>query len=246
MSKKAFIDAILISWAVILLVTQFNWRARDFWVELKFKFFNPNAVVEQQEKIDSILGQFSTIPYDQLDDDYLEYTKSNRSKYKQMLQNATYYEVPRDAFNQFIVGRTRIKDYLCKDKYYKNAILGKQKTVYWLIDKKLLYKTLELQQTLAKLGYNPNGFKVISAHREPRYNEKIRGAGKSKHVLGQAVDARTRDVNKDGRVNQKDKQILLNLLDKKIIKNQGGIGKYPGTRSIHYDVRGSRARWDDF
>jgi len=200
----------------------------------------------QQAKIDSILLQFPVIRYDQLDDDYVNYTKSNQIKYRQMLQGAVYYEVPRDAFNQFIVGRTRIKDYLCKDKYYKRAIFGKQKSVYWLIDKKLLYKTLQLQQVLAKLGYNPNGFKVISAHREPRYNEKIKGAGRSKHVLGQAVDARTRDVNKDGHVNQEDKQILLNLLDKRIIKNEGGIGKYPGTLSIHYDVRGKRARWDNF
>ena len=246
MSKAAFYNAILLSWAVLLLLTQFNWQARDFWVELKFNFLSTNTAVKAQGKIDSILAQFPTIPYEELDEQYLKTTKSDHSKYAQMLQSATYYEVPRNAFNQFIVGRTRIKDYLCKDQYYKKAILGKQKTVYWLIDKKLLYKTLELQHTLRELGYNPNGFKVISAHREPRYNEKIKGAGRSKHVLGQAVDARTRDVNNDGRVNQKDKKILLKILDQKIIKDKGGIGKYPGTLSLHYDVRGERARWDSF
>ena len=246
MSKNAFYNAILFAWAVLLLATQFNWKTRDFWIELKFNFLSGNDVVVAQGKIDSILAQFQTIPYEQLDDEYLKSTKSDRPKYAKMLEGAIYYEVPRDAFNQFIVGRTRIKDYLCKDQYYKRAILGKQKKVYWLIDKKLLYKTLELQQTLKEQGYNPNGFKVISAHREPRYNEKIKGAGKSKHVLGQAVDARTKDVNKDGRTNQYDKEILLKILDQKVIKNKGGIGKYPGTLSIHYDVRGKRARWDNY
>lgn len=246
MSKRFFYDAILLSWAIILLATQFNWKVRDFWVELKFKYLNTNTQVEEQGKIDSILAQFQTITYEQLDDEYLKSTKSNRPKYAKMLKTAIYYEVPRDAFNQFIVGRTRIKDYLCKDQYYKKAILGKQKSVYWLIDKKLLYKTLELQKTLKQEGYNPNGFKVISAHREPRYNEKIKGAGRSKHVLGQAVDARTRDVNNDGRTNRRDKEILLKILDKKIIKEKGGIGKYPGTLSIHYDVRGNKARWDNY
>jgi len=35
-------------------------------------------------------------------------------------------------------------------------------------------------------------------------------------------------------------------LEKKVIKNEDGLGLYPGTQSVHYDVRGVRARWDSF
>lgn len=38
----------------------------------------------------------------------------------------------------------------------------------------------------------------------------------------------------------------MDLLETKIIKNTGGIGKYVETMSIHFDVRGWRARWNSY
>lgn len=43
-----------------------------------------------------------------------------------------------------------------------------------------------------------------------------------------------------------DKQIVLDFLDKEIIGNKGGIGLYPGTKAVHFDVRGHRARWNSY
>jgi len=51
---------------------------------------------------------------------------------------------------------------------------------------------------------------------------------------------------KDGKSTKEDKDIVLDTLEKKVIKNEGGLGSYPGTQSVHYDVRGVRARWDSF
>jgi hypothetical protein len=39
---------------------------------------------------------------------------------------------------------------------------------------------------------------------------------------------------------------VLDLLEKEIIKSSGGIGRYPGTRAVHFDVRGYKARWDSY
>jgi len=36
------------------------------------------------------------------------------------------------------------------------------------------------------------------------------------------------------------------LLDKKIIRNEGGVGLYPNSSSVHFDVRGRRARWKSY
>jgi uncharacterized protein YcbK (DUF882 family) len=38
----------------------------------------------------------------------------------------------------------------------------------------------------------------------------------------------------------------LDLLENEIIKNDGGIGLYPGTDRVHYDIRGTRARWNSY
>jgi len=40
------------------------------------------------------------------------------------------------------------------------------------------------------------------------------------------------------------KKIILDILENKVIGDQGGIGRYPGTMSVHFDVRGFKARWD--
>lgn len=43
-----------------------------------------------------------------------------------------------------------------------------------------------------------------------------------------------------------DKQIVLDFLDKEIIGNKGGIGLSPGTKAVHFDVRGHRATWNSY
>ena len=123
---------------------------------------------------------------------------------------------------------------------------GYSQPIYWLIDKKILYKTLELQDSLRSKDYDPHGFSISNGHRHPHYNDQIGGASKSQHLWGKAIDIKIKDINKDGKSNQADKKIVLDLLENHIIKRRGGVGRYVGTMSIHYDVRGHYARWDSF
>ncbi len=95
-------------------------------------------------------------------------------------------------------------------------------------------------------GFNETGFVVLSGFRSPAHNEAVGGASQSRHLLGQAIDIYIYDINNDGRSTQEDKSIVLDILEKEIIKDKGGIGKYPGTMNVHFDTRGYRARWDSY
>jgi len=65
-------------------------------------------------------------------------------------------------------------------------------------------------------------------------------------MKGQAIDMTIGDINKDGTFTKEDKKIVLDICDKKVIGNKGGIGLYPGTRAVHIDVRGYKARWNSY
>ena len=74
--------------------------------------------------------------------------------------------------------------------------------------------------------------------------QKVKGANKSQHLLGKAVDIHIQDINQDGKSDQIDKAIVYDLLNKHILFRTGGLGRYPNTMVIHLDVRPWKARWD--
>ncbi len=223
-----------------------NWRIRDAILEYKHDRTYRNKAVTTKAQIDKVYAKFEQINYAKLEDEYLDYTKSNTKTYKPLVSNLKYVKVKRKDLNKYIVGRYRVKDFMCKDKFYKQCVRNKSDVVTCALNKKIFYKTLELQQALEKQGYNKSGFRVVNGHRHPRYNERVGGAKQSRHIKGEAVDISIRDINKDGKSDKKDKDIVLDILEKKIIKNEGGLGLYPGTQSVHYDVRGVRARWNSY
>lgn len=69
-------------------------------------------------------------------------------------------------------------------------------------------------------------------------------------MIGDAIDFIVFDINRDGKSDKHDVDIVLNILDKEIIKSKGGIGTYKNENSfidkqmIHIDNRGYRARWN--
>ncbi|MEO0339959.1 MAG: DUF882 domain-containing protein, partial [Bacteroidota bacterium] len=146
----------------------------------------------------------------------------------------------------WIEGPFRVNDFLCKDKYYRKCLYDKTAYQYWLIDKKLLYALLALQEELDRHDHDKDAFKIITSHRHPLQNEQLGGARKSRHLVGEAVDLFIKDINQDGRYTDEDKNIVLLLVDQKIIGDRGGVGRYPGSRVVHIDVRGHRARWDSY
>jgi uncharacterized protein YcbK (DUF882 family) len=76
---------------------------------------------------------------------------------------------------------------------------------------------------------------IISGYRSPEHNAKVKGAKNSQHIFGLAVDIRV------GILTPKEvKAVIEKLITEKKIK-EGGIGLY--RTWVHYDIRGTRARW---
>jgi uncharacterized protein YcbK (DUF882 family) len=122
-----------------------------------------------------------------------------------------------------------------------------------LVNPKTLSFYNELKYELKQNGFS-NNLIVISTKRFKWHNYiqvKFNGAAtKSRHLVGEAIDFVIFDINRDGISDGKDVDIVCNLLDKEIIKDEGGIGTYKGENNffnrqmIHIDCRGYRARWN--
>ena len=127
---------------------------------------------------------------------------------------------------------------------YASSLIG--------VDEKAKSYLTVLKTELIKQGYQPNYF-VISGRRWQLDNyllSRFGGAAKnSTHKNGQAIDIIVLDVNNDDQSNSKDVDIVYAILDRKIIKDKGGLGSYKNEsvffnrQMIHFDCRGNRARW---
>ena len=112
---------------------------------------------------------------------------------------------------------------------------------------------LKLKKSLKDKGYNDDIY-VISGKRLKWHNNLqvwLSSAAKdSKHLKGEAIDIIVLDINKDGKKDEADVNIIFTLLDKEIIKDKGGIGTYKNEKGflnrqmIHFDCRGYKARWN--
>ncbi|MEL7533171.1 MAG: DUF882 domain-containing protein [Bacteroidota bacterium] len=222
------------------------WRVRDYINQWRYDRTHERQAVENAKEIQAVLSQFERLTYAQLDKQYLATTHSDQSPYKAMLSGKSYYWVKGDQIYQKIVGDYRIKDFLPKDSYYRRQVVNMDESegLYWLINPKLLYAFLHLQKELKAQDYQSGAFVLVNGYRHPAYNKAKGGASRSRHMLGEAVDISIRDINGDGRSTEEDKAIVLKILDEKVIGNRGGLGRYPGTMSVHFDVRARRARWD--
>jgi len=219
---------------------------KENFYQWQYDITSRQQIITTQQDINKIIDAFPSIPFSDLDKEYLSHTKYDIKKYQKLAKDSKFLIVKGKDIFKFVVGDFRIKDFLPRDEaYYSNLnSLGTGKEINWLVDRKLLFKLLELQDVLVEKGYDETGFTIVNGFRHPAYNEKVGGAKLSRHLKGQALDIQIGDINNDGYANQKDKTIVLDLLEKIVIKDQGGIGRYPGTMSVHFDVRGYRARWD--
>ena len=78
--------------------------------------------------------------------------------------------------------------------------------------------------------------RINSAYRSPAHNKAIGGVKNSQHVLGRAADIKVKDIE------TKDLYLIIEslIIDGKM--KDGGLGLYD--TFVHYDIRGSKARWD--
>lgn len=229
---------------VLLIFVSTNWRIQEQFYAIYYYVTQHSKVVEDKDALKEVLKSFKQIEYKDIDKEYKSYTKSEQSKYQGMLANKSYYVIQRKDFFKKIVGPFSIRNFIAKDKYYKNCIKNGSDEYLWLISEELLYKLYDLMEALEESGHNQNGFSITNGHRHPKYNEDIGGASKSRHIQGEALDLHIGDINKSGKYEKEDKEIVLKMLEEQVIQSSGGIGRYPGTRAVHFDVRGYKARWD--
>jgi uncharacterized protein YcbK (DUF882 family) len=79
--------------------------------------------------------------------------------------------------------------------------------------------------------------RINSAYRSPEHNKREGGAPSSQHLLGKAADLTTEQIPPAQ---------LAEIIEELIAEGhipQGGIGIY--NTFVHYDIRGTRARWDN-
>lgn len=247
MSKKKigfFILVLLIVFTFV--IASFHWRVRAHYFRYQYDLNYKNEPITSKKQINEVLQQFEKVSFNDLEGDYKAYTLSNQPAHQPSLKGKKYFVLHRDDFFKRLVGYFRVEDFLAKDKYYKKCMSSTSNSYYVLLDERLLGKVLDLQDELERLGYRRWGFDITNGHRHPMYNKWVGGASKSRHILGEAVDIRVNDIDGNSRYDKKDKDIILEILENKVIRNSGGIGRYPGTRAVHFDVRGFRARWDSY
>jgi uncharacterized protein YcbK (DUF882 family) len=76
---------------------------------------------------------------------------------------------------------------------------------------------------------------IISGYRPPSYNKKIGGAKRSQHLFAKAAD-----IKVSGMAPAEVHATVIKLIKAGKMK-QGGVGKY--STFVHYDTRGTAARW---
>lgn len=244
--RKHYFFLLLIGLSVFLFAWNY-WWTRD-WIEMyRYDLANKEADIHTKAEVDAVLKTFKRISFSQLPEIYKKQSHSDQAPFTKMLASKSYYRIRGKDIYRKIIGTHRIRDLLAKDHFYKEHVLtGDESVLYLLLDKRLLYRFLELKAELKKKGFDSEAYTLRSVHRHPLKNKEVGGASRSRHILGEALDISVGDINRDGRTNGDDKQIVLHILDKKVIGNKGGIGLYPNTQSVHFDVRGRRARWNTY
>jgi len=146
-------------------------------------------------------------------------------------------------------------DFLTKDQ---PAVWPK----YLLLETGLVDKLELMIDELQQEGCPVEHLAIMSGFRTPRYNraggQTSGRASLSRHMYGDATDVFvdndrdgwTDDVNRDGRVDIHDAEVVAGAAERVEARHPalvGGVGIYPATGAhgpfTHVDTRGRRARW---
>jgi len=79
--------------------------------------------------------------------------------------------------------------------------------------------------------------RITSGYRSKEYNRRIGGVRNSMHVIGKASD-----LYMDGMSARELNGVIIDLIRAGKMK-EGGVGLYVSQGFVHYDIRGTRARW---
>ncbi len=205
------------------------------------------------------INVFVMVPFKELTGEYLNGYRIGAYPEKP-LRNLKIYEPPEgfievteQNMDTYISPHFKLKQFLCK----QNETYPK----YVVLRERLLLKLEIILEKVNEAGYQCETFHVMSGYRTPHYNEIIKDVRYSRHIYGGAADifidvnpedGIMDDLNKDGKINYADADVLYEIIDDLYGKPWyefyvGGLGKYGCTEChgpfVHIDVRGFRARW---
>ncbi|MFK8163052.1 MAG: D-Ala-D-Ala carboxypeptidase family metallohydrolase [Lewinella sp.] len=213
--------------------------------QMFFRITTNDQPVTTEEDIDQILSKFAVIDQADLPTDFLLRTQIDAPEFRQLSPRKFFVIRKKDLYRK-VVGHLRIHQLFAVGAPERNGFYLSGDPLYWGVDPDILHKLLELRLLLESEGFDGAAFHCNYGYRHPTLNATVGGASRSRHIAGDAVDLVIEDINQDGQANTADKAIVLDLCERQLIGNLGGIGRYPGTQVVHIDLRGTRARWDSY
>lgn len=179
---------------------------------------------------------------------------------RRKLKGLAFYEPPRGFIRldsataaAQVSPHFRLGQFMCKQSARLPAFLA--------LKERLILKLELVLEKANEAGYACETFHVMSGYRTPFYNKLIGNVKQSAHQFGGAadifidadpVDGEMDDLNRDGRHDGADSELLFKLVDAMSLNEfylpyLGGVGKYSKNEShgafVHVDVRGFRAIW---
>lgn len=203
-----------------------------------YDLLNKNEPIKSYNEFSNVLTRYQKYKRSQL-------PANLRSEMPNNLDGFIYI-IPHNEVHRKIFLNTRINQFLSGDNRLYGYSIRNDQVRYLYINEELIKALFKMAEKLEEKSYDTHQISVNSAYRSRFHNNRVGGAPQSMHVQGRAADLRIGDINRDGEKNKADKDIVYKLLDTEIIRNNGGLGYYPGTMIIHMDVRGRRARWDRY
>lgn len=203
-----------------------------------YDILHKNKTITQYADAKSLLSSYSKLSYSELPVEIKPRLPKN--------MGSDFYVIPENDFYRKICFNNRINSFLSREERIVGYHFRSQERKYVYIDDQLLHTFFQLSDRLTALGYNASSIQIRSAYRSKSHNERVGGARNSQHLKGKALDLHVGDINGDQKINSADKKIVSDILDKEIIRSKGGVGFYPGTMGLHMDVRGKRARWNNY
>ena len=226
-------------------------------------FFQAPGVRAVQDSTGYSLTLITLIPFEQKEQGRLGgYRMGFWPGEKRAVRGAAYenpdgfIEVTRENQDTPVSEHFRLRDFLTKDQ-------GDVWPKYLVLREELVDKLELIIDDLGTRGIKVRRMVVMSGFRTPQYNQQGVGrrggrAKDSRHQFGDAADVfvdnngdgRMDDLNRDGRVDTRDAQIIIDAATRVEARHPellGGAGRYRATRAhgpfAHIDVRGTRARW---
>lgn len=214
----------------------------SFFYDLK----NDNQQVLNLNQLKNSISYYSVLNYNQLPEALKSRMKSAEIDYKNKFSKLNFYKIPKDDLYKKVYMNQRLIDICSSEQRELYLWFSSTRYFYIMVNFDLFDVLFRLNSILNKKGFFNENIKINSAYRSPNTNDKVHGARNSMHLFGKALDLKIGDINKDGLISEEDKKIVYDILDKNLIKNKGGLGYYPKTMILHIDIRGSRARWDQY